>query len=76
MGDLFGKIMIGFFQLITSGFTSRKSSLEVVAFNSAGVKLDIEIIDSGVGMSKLVGEVTVGIFKLSTSGFTSRKGSL
>jgi hypothetical protein len=36
--------------------------------------LDIEIIDSGVGMSELVSKMMIGVFKLSTSGFTGTEG--
>jgi hypothetical protein len=60
----------------TSGFTGTQSNLEVVAFNSAGVKLDIEIVNSGVEVSNLVCEMMTLVIELGTSGFTSRKSSL
>jgi hypothetical protein len=47
-----------------------KSNLEIVAFNSAGIQLCVEISNIGVEMGNLIGKVCVGLFKLCASGFT------
>jgi hypothetical protein len=42
--------------------------LEVVAFNSAGIKLNVKVVDGGTEVGILVGEVSVGVLELCASG--------
>ncbi len=73
MSDLVGEMMIGFFKLVTSGFTVMKGNVSGVQFNSTFIQLSTEIRNSGVEVSILVREVGIGSLQLGTSGLASRE---
>jgi hypothetical protein len=60
MGNLFSKMMIGFFKLMNSSFSVMKSGLEVGTFSSASIELVGQVMHSGVEMGNLVCESRVG----------------
>ncbi len=71
MSNLISEGSVGLFKLGTSGFAVMKSNLEIVAFNSACIKLSIKISNSGIEIGILISEVGISSLQLSTSGLTS-----
>jgi hypothetical protein len=64
-------VSVGLLKLCASGFAVVKSNLEIVAFNSAGIQLCVEISDSGVEMGNLFSKMMIGFLKLMASGLAS-----
>ena len=69
MSNLINKMMIGLFQLNTSGFTVLQSNTYIVELNSKSIKLVVKISNSSIKMRNLVSKSVIGLLKLVASGF-------